>query len=217
MAGQPVSPDTALASYAAVLSAVRGATRDEPLALRSADLLALAAALDTDDHDVEARIRALLGCSSTEAHRVHRELVRRRLLRPVAALAAGSLLVWGPAAAARSDRPKLLPLPSTTTQATGPTTTSNPGPMDAAPAVASAPGTDTDTGPDTGPARPGPAPHIDILPGESPAASRAIGSDQGESSSSVIGASSAFIGASSTVAEITDGDAGAPGAERSEG
>lgn len=225
MAGQPVSPDTALASYAAVLSAVRGATLGEPLPLRSEDLAVLAAALGTDDSDVETRIRALLGCSPTEARRVHRELVRRRLLRPVAALAAGSLLVWGPAAAARSDRPKLLPTPSTTAPDASATTTSAPIRLAPGPAVADNPNATTPNAPSPNapspdPARPGPATRGgddptadrmvpvsdgDVLPGEALATTAAT-SESGRASSSVIGASSAIVGASSTVEALVDDD-----------
>lgn len=96
-----------LASYAAVLRAVREARPGAELPLRTEDLEVLATAVGADGHDVEARIRSLLGCTPAEAKRVHRELVKRRLLRPVAMLAVGSAIVWGPAAAASGDRPTL--------------------------------------------------------------------------------------------------------------
>jgi hypothetical protein len=229
MAGQPVSPDAALASYAAVLGAVRSAMPGEPLELRSEDLVVLAAALGTDDRDVENRIRALLGCSRAEARRVHRELIRRRLLRPVAALAAGSLLVWGPAAAARSDRPKLLPAPSTTaTTATtaAAATTSTSREATAVVAPASAP---ESVLPGATPAVAAPA-GVAELPGEplgesdsvkrgsGAATTRGTGDDgddgDGAASSSAIGASSAVLGASSVIADVGDrGDPDAAGDE----
>lgn len=133
-----------LASYTAVLRAVRDARPGGEISLRTADLEVLATAVGADGHDVEARIRSLLGCTTAEAKRVHRELVRRRLLRPVAMLAVGSAIVWGPAAAASGDRPTLgefqerptealvpapalpgIPIEATTTM---PTTTATPQP-----------------------------------------------------------------------------------------
>jgi hypothetical protein len=105
--GKSVDRGELLASYAAVLRAVRDARPGADLALRTADLEVLATAVGADGHDVEARIRSLLGCTAAEAKRVHRELVKRRLLRPVAMLAVGSAIVWGPAAAASGDRPTL--------------------------------------------------------------------------------------------------------------
>ncbi len=90
-----------------VLRAVRNASPGQTLHLRLSDLERLALAVGADGHDVEAKIRALLGCTPAEAKRVHLELVKRRLLRPVAMLAVGTAIVWGPAAAASGDRPTL--------------------------------------------------------------------------------------------------------------
>ncbi len=96
-----------MTSYAAVLRAVRNAKPGQGVQLRQSDLERLALAVGSDGHDVEAKIRALLGCTAVEAKRVHLELVKRRLLRPVAMLAVGTAIVWGPAAAASGDRPTL--------------------------------------------------------------------------------------------------------------
>jgi hypothetical protein len=105
-------------SYAAVLGSVRSTRPGDALQLRTDDLQVLALAIGADGHDVEARIRGLLGCTRDEARRIHKELVRRRLLQPVAALAVGTAIIWGPAAAAHSDRPSLGPvIESTTTTA----------------------------------------------------------------------------------------------------
>jgi len=108
-----------VASYAAVLATVRATRPGDALRLRTDDLEVLALAVGADGHDVEARIRGLLGCTAEEARRIHKELVRRRLLQPVAALAVGTAIIWGPAAAARGDRPHLgSPEPSTTVAVT---------------------------------------------------------------------------------------------------
>lgn len=98
-----------LESYAAVLRSVRKAGTGGALQLRVHDLRALASAVGADGHDVEIRIRALLGCTAAEARSIHKELIRRRLLQPVAALAVGTAIIWGPAAAAQGDRPRLGP------------------------------------------------------------------------------------------------------------
>jgi hypothetical protein len=226
IAGQPVSADAALASYAAVLGAVRGAMPGEPLELRSEDLVVLAATLGTDDRDVENRIRALLGCSRAEARRIHRELIRRRLLRPVAALAVGSLLVWGPAAAARSDRPKLLPAPSTTATTAAATTTSTTRAAKAVVAPASTPasapgsmlpGATSAVVPPAGVAElpSEPLAVSDSVKLESGAATRRDideGGRDGAASSSAVGASSAILGASSATADAGNrADLEAPG------
>ncbi len=141
-----------LASYAAVLRAVRDARPGGEVALRTADLEVLATAVGADGHDVEARIRSLLGCTTAEAKRVHRELVRRRLLRPVAMLAVGSAIVWGPAAAASGDRPTLGEFQERPTEALEPTPALPGVPFEATTTLAAATTTllDDTPAPDTG-------------------------------------------------------------------
>jgi hypothetical protein len=115
--GETADHGCLVTSYAAVLRAVRNTRPGKPLQLRQADLEVLALAVGADDHAVETRIRGLLGCTAAEAKRIHVELVRRHLLRPVAMLAVGTAIVWGPAAAAHGDRPTLgewEPRPETT-------------------------------------------------------------------------------------------------------
>lgn len=131
IAGRSGDDGDLLQSYSNVLRAVRGARPGEPMGLRADDVAALALAIGADGHDVEIRIQALLGCTPAEAKVVHRELLRRRLLTPVAALAVGAAFVMVPAAAAQGDRPTLGP--ETDPQAQ--TTTSAP------PVSASLPGT----------------------------------------------------------------------------
>ena len=109
MAGRHADDGDLLQSYSNVLRAVRGARRGEPMGLRADDVAALALAIGADGHDIEIRIQALLGCTPAEAQIVHRELLRRRLLTPVAALAVGAAFVMVPAAAAQGDRPTLGP------------------------------------------------------------------------------------------------------------
>jgi hypothetical protein len=112
-------------SFAIVLRAVRGrrsrgANRLRLGNVRDDDLAVLAAALGEGGGTLEARIQALLDCSRTEARVIHRELRRRRLLTPVATMAVGAAVVWGPAAAARGDRPRLEDTATTTTAAAAP-------------------------------------------------------------------------------------------------
>jgi hypothetical protein len=122
-----------LESYAAVLRSVRNAGQVGAFRLRTQDLCALASAVGADGHDVEIRIRALLDCTASEARRIHKELVRRRLLQPVAALAVGTAIIWGPAAAAQGDRPRLGPGVGSTSPTAATTVDMGTGPQTTAP------------------------------------------------------------------------------------
>lgn len=83
------SPDEVIRDYITIVKRLRKAKGGAPLALRAGDLVTLAAALGTERDDIEARIAEALGCSREEARALHREMLRRRVVLPVAGLAAG--------------------------------------------------------------------------------------------------------------------------------
>ena len=77
------------------MSHVRHARPGEPIALRADDVVALSAAIGQDTMHVEARIVELLGCTPYEAKSLHAEMLRRKLVVPVAGLVAGLVIVGG--------------------------------------------------------------------------------------------------------------------------
>lgn len=103
---QPVGgtrPEDVLQGYAALLRRLRGARPGEPLPLRAADLAALSGALGGTPEDVERRIVELLGCSREEASQLRAELLRRKVILPVAGLAAGVAMFAAAQAGASDD------------------------------------------------------------------------------------------------------------------
>jgi hypothetical protein len=129
---QPVgsSPDDVLAGYVDIVHRLRDTAPGDPLALRTADIVALAGALGRDRDEIERRIADVLGCTTTEASRLHGELLRRKVILPVAGLAAGMAAFAGIAYAAQAPAPRptvnahpaAATAPSTTT-ATSPSST----------------------------------------------------------------------------------------------
>jgi transcriptional regulator with XRE-family HTH domain len=87
--------DEMLARYAEIVARLRGSQAGAPLALRADDLVALSNALGQDREHVEARIVELLGCTPYEARSLHSEILRRKLVMPLAGLVAGMALVGG--------------------------------------------------------------------------------------------------------------------------
>ncbi len=87
--------DEMLAQYVAIVSRLRQSQPGEPLALRADDLVALSNALGQDSARVEARIVDLLGCTPFEAHSLHSEMLRRKLVMPLAGLVAGLTMFSG--------------------------------------------------------------------------------------------------------------------------
>jgi transcriptional regulator with XRE-family HTH domain len=81
--------DDVLAGFVDIVQRLRDAQPGEPLALRAIDVVALAGALGRDRDEIERRIAEVLGCSTTDARRLHAELLRRKVILPVAGLAAG--------------------------------------------------------------------------------------------------------------------------------
>jgi transcriptional regulator with XRE-family HTH domain len=87
--------DEMLGQYVQIVSRLRNSQPGEPLALRADDLVALSSALGRDSAYVEARIVDLLGCTPFEAHSLHSEMLRRKLVMPLAGLVAGIAMVTG--------------------------------------------------------------------------------------------------------------------------
>jgi transcriptional regulator with XRE-family HTH domain len=82
-------PDDVIAGFVDIVQRLRDAEPGEPLALRATDVVALAGALGRDRDEIERRIADALGCSQTVARTLHAELLRRKVILPVAGLAAG--------------------------------------------------------------------------------------------------------------------------------
>src|SRR3954471_1209416 len=117
------SEDEVLTDFVQLVRRLRRASTGEPLPLRAADVAALASAFDADPATIEQRIIDVLGCSRDEARALHRELLRRKIVLPVAGLAASVVAIAGvQAAQASSDRPNV-PTPPTTAIALATATT----------------------------------------------------------------------------------------------
>jgi len=125
VAGADVAPldveGDELERYAQLVQRVRHAQPGDPIALRAADLVALSRALGHDSDHIEARIVELLGCTQREARSLHREIVRRKLVVPVAGLVTGLAVVTGVGVAAATTGPNRPdPSPPAATQPAGP-------------------------------------------------------------------------------------------------
>ncbi len=99
------SPHDVLAGYVDIVHRLRDSEPGDPLALRSVDIIALAGALGVDRDEIETRIAEVLGCTRAEARRLHGELLRRKVILPVAGLAAGMAAFAGAAYASHSPSP----------------------------------------------------------------------------------------------------------------
>lgn len=152
--------DAVLGGYVELIRELRGARPCDSLPLRTADLESLAVAIGSDVEDVEARIVQILGCTPEQAAVIHRELLSRRVLRPVAGVALGAAAVAGltlPQFDRSPTPPQLVeveapPAASTDTVAT---TTSVPAlPSTTAPPATSPPATAAPAPPPTAPAAP---------------------------------------------------------------
>ncbi|MCU1426435.1 MAG: hypothetical protein JWL83_435 [Actinomycetia bacterium] len=189
--------DDVLNTYVRLLRAVREAKPGDELPLRTNDLEALAAALDENAADIEARIVEVVHCTREEAAALHNELISRRILVPAASVALGVAAVAGIVVHNQGNTATPKPLrtevvmmqtPATTvvpvtpaTATNAPATTSTP-PVTTAPAPpVSAPAPPTTTTPPTvaptttPPATPAAAttpttddPPVSIPPGENP-------------------------------------------------
>ena len=94
-----------LGKYVELVARLRQSQPGEPIALRTDDLIALSNAIGRNTHDVEARIVKVLGCTPREAHSLHAEMLRRKLVLPVAGLVAGLAIVTGVGVATASNQP----------------------------------------------------------------------------------------------------------------
>jgi transcriptional regulator with XRE-family HTH domain len=110
--------DEVLQHYVGIVARLRNTQPGEPIGLRADDLVALSSALGQDADHVEARIVELLGCTPTEARSLHAEMLRRKLVVPVAGLVAGFAMVAGIGAA--SAAPALQAAARDTPAATAP-------------------------------------------------------------------------------------------------
>jgi transcriptional regulator with XRE-family HTH domain len=92
--GEPLGPgiragatggnDAVLRRYVARIRQERGAAATDRVQLRHDDVEALAVILDLGDSDLQRRLVAIVGITADEARWVGRQLLRRRLLFPVA-------------------------------------------------------------------------------------------------------------------------------------
>jgi transcriptional regulator with XRE-family HTH domain len=101
---QPVGTDLedVIAGYIDIVQRLRSTGPGDPLSLRTVDIIALAGALGRDRETIELRIAEVLGCTPAEARHLHGELLRRKVILPVAGLAAGMAAFAGVAYAAHS-------------------------------------------------------------------------------------------------------------------
>ncbi len=104
---QPVGTDLddVIAGYIDIVQRLRNTGPGDPLSLRTVDIIALAGALGRDRETIEQRIAEVLGCTPAEARHLHGELLRRKVILPVAGLAAGMAAFAGVAYAAHSPSP----------------------------------------------------------------------------------------------------------------
>jgi transcriptional regulator with XRE-family HTH domain len=128
---QPVGPDDddVIAGYVDIVQRLRNTGPGDPLALRTADIVALAGALGRDRDAIEQRIAEALGCTRAEARRLHGELLRRKVILPVAGLAAGMAAFAGSAAAVQTPSSSATNIQAQPVAATADSTTSSSRPV----------------------------------------------------------------------------------------
>jgi transcriptional regulator with XRE-family HTH domain len=129
---QPVGTDVddVIAGYIDIVQRLRSTGPGDPLSLRTVDIIALAGALGRDRETIEQRIAEVLGCTPAEARHLHGELLRRKVILPVAGLAAGMAAFAGVAYAAHSPSPstRIQTQPIAATASTTSTTAPKPKP-----------------------------------------------------------------------------------------
>jgi len=184
--------DEVLGKYVELVARLRQTQPGEPIALRADDLVALSNAIGRDTADVETRIVEVLGCTPREAHSLHAEMLRRKLVLPVAGLVAGLAIVTGVGVASAANPPSApavptetavhqtvplshdVPAPPPTTVAPTPTTaaptptTEGPTPTTEAPAPTAAPVAEQSDEPDAEPPAAEPRTHPVITPDTTP-------------------------------------------------
>ena len=114
--------DDVIAGYIDIVQRLRSTGPGDPLSLRTVDIIALAGALGRDRDTIEQRIAEVLGCTPAEARHLHGELLRRKVILPVAGLAAGMAAFAGVAYATHSPssttRIQTQPIAATATTST---------------------------------------------------------------------------------------------------
>jgi transcriptional regulator with XRE-family HTH domain len=83
------TPEEVIGGYIKIVKRLRKTKPGRNLELRDADVRVLAHALSSDPAEIERRIADALGCSREEARALHAEMLRRKVLLPVASLAVG--------------------------------------------------------------------------------------------------------------------------------
>jgi transcriptional regulator with XRE-family HTH domain len=105
--------DEVVHEYAQIVSRLRGAKPGEAVPLRAGDLAVLGSALESDPAEIATRIAATLHCSVDEARSLHRQMLRRKVVLPVAGLGASAIAIAGAHTAyASSSAPSLPPVTS---------------------------------------------------------------------------------------------------------
>jgi transcriptional regulator with XRE-family HTH domain len=89
------TPEEVIVGYIKIVKRLRKAKPGQNLELRDADVHVLAQALHSDPDEIERRIADALGCSREEARALHAEMLRRKVLLPVASLAVGVAALAG--------------------------------------------------------------------------------------------------------------------------
>jgi hypothetical protein len=120
------TPDEVVREYAQIVARLRKTKPGEMLPLRAADLAVLGSALESDPEDIAARIAAILNCSVDEARVLHREMLRRKVVLPIAGLAASVVALAGVSVAHAATAPTHHVSPPTTQVTLAPTTTTPP-------------------------------------------------------------------------------------------
>ncbi|HET9730899.1 MAG TPA: helix-turn-helix transcriptional regulator, partial [Acidimicrobiia bacterium] len=156
--------------YALIVQRLRRAKPGEPLPLRAADLAVLGAALEADASEIAARVAVILECSVDEARRLHREMLRRKVVLPAAGLAASMVALAGISAAHAAPASHVQHATVTTlaprTTTTHVTTPHTPPPV-TTPPVTAPPVTAPPVTTPTPPSHPNDPP-VSVLPGETP-------------------------------------------------
>ena len=104
--------DEVVQEYAQIVSRLRGAKPGEAVPLRASDLAILGSALESDPAVIAARVAEILHCTVEEARSLHREMLRRKVVLPVAGLAASAIALAGAHTAYASQSPSHPPATS---------------------------------------------------------------------------------------------------------
>jgi transcriptional regulator with XRE-family HTH domain len=160
--------DEVVQEYAQIVSRLRGAQPGEAVPLRASDLAVLGSALESDPAVIAVRIAEILHCSVEEARSLHREMLRRKVVLPVAGLAASAIALAGAHTAYASQspsQPPATPPPAVERVVATPTTHAPAPPTTVHIAWTTPPVTEAAPAPAPSPA---PAPKVASVPAEQP-------------------------------------------------